>query len=95
MATVTKANLVNAVYSELNGKATKADCVSVVDSIFSTISGSLVDGEGCTLQGFGSFKTVVSEARVGHNPQTGERIDIPEKNRVKFTASKFLKDSIQ
>lgn len=93
--TTTKADLTDAVYAELGGKVTKADCSRAVNAIFNEVTKSLIEGDGCTLHGFGSFKKVVSEARVGHNPQTGERIEIPEKKRVKFTVSKYLKDSVQ
>lgn len=40
----------------------------------------------------GRFKIVVRKERAGFSPQTKERITIPEKKVLKFTATKFQKE---
>ena len=43
------------------------------------------------LTGFGAFKTTYRRTRMGHNPQTGEKIKIKGKNVVSFKPGKALK----
>ena len=40
----------------------------------------------------GRFKIVVRKERAGFSPQTKEKITIPEKKVLKFTATKFQKE---
>lgn len=70
---------------------TKKDSRVAVDAITSNIEGALENGEKASFVGFGSFSVARRAARKGHNPQTGEPIDIPAKNVVKFKPSKNLK----
>jgi len=53
--------------------------------------------EGCKLRipDFGTFKVVRSPARKGRNPKTGEEIDIPARNTVKFKPAKILKEAVK
>ena len=44
--------------------------------------------------GFGSFELKTHTARKGHNPRTGEPIDISESKIPSFKASKSLKSII-
>ncbi len=46
------------------------------------------------LPGIGRLKKVERKARIGRNPQTGEKIRIPAKKVVKFTVSKACKEAI-
>ncbi|MCS6984426.1 MAG: HU family DNA-binding protein [Leptospiraceae bacterium] len=46
------------------------------------------------LPGFGMLKLVQRQARIGRNPKTGEKIEIPAKKAVKFTLSKAAKEAI-
>jgi len=47
------------------------------------------------INNFGSFRLKRVAARKGRNPQTGEVINIPERNRVMFTPCKALRDMIE
>lgn len=47
-----------------------------------------------TIPGIGKLVLVHRKARKGRNPATGEVIDIPAKNVVKFRISKLAKDAI-
>lgn len=59
-----------------------------VKAVFKAVS-TLTDiiGEKVTLMGFGTFKTVTKNARVGRNPQTGETLAIPAKTALIFKAA--------
>ena len=50
--------------------------------------------EAFTLPGVGKVKLVNSKAREGRNPATGETIQIPARQNVKFRIAKGFKDSI-
>ena len=67
---------------------------TAIDILLSGIGEALARGEKVTLRGFGTFSTTKRAARVGRNPQTGERIDIPASQSVSFKASKALKDVV-
>lgn len=65
-----------------------------IEAILASMKGSLERGEKVELVGFGSFSVVGRNARMGRNPQTGEEIEIPAKNVVKFKAGKFLREAV-
>ncbi|MBM3775909.1 MAG: integration host factor subunit beta, partial [Acidobacteria bacterium] len=46
------------------------------------------------IRGFGSFRTRQREPRVGRNPKTGARVDVPAKKIPYFKPSKELKDVV-
>jgi len=70
----------------------KATADAIVTDIFENIVGTLERGGKVSLKNFGTFTVVQAKARVGRNPSTGEAVDIPPKKRVKYTASRRLKD---
>lgn len=51
---------------------------------------ALKKGEAVSIRGLGTFKVVKREAKRGRNPRTGEVIEIPAHEVVKFTPSKSL-----
>ncbi|MBM3294400.1 MAG: HU family DNA-binding protein [Candidatus Aminicenantes bacterium] len=55
---------------------------------------SLRAGAKVHLAGFGSFDLKVRQARKGRNPKTGEAIEIPSKNRIRFHPSRSFKNSL-
>jgi DNA-binding protein HU-beta len=76
------------------------DSEAAVDSIFNAKSGKgiiaveLDAGKKVTIPGFGTFKTVPRKARMGVNPKTGQKMQIPAKNYVTFKAGKTLKERV-
>ena len=64
----------------------KKDAGNAVNATIETIKKNVK--KGVTLIGFGTFKVVRRKARIGRNPQTGEKIKIKAKNVVKFKPGK-------
>ena len=59
------------------------------------IEEALLNGKRIELRGFGSFFIKkIKEKYSARNPKTGEIIYVPEKNKVRFKASKKLKELI-
>lgn len=58
------------------------------------VRGKLLAGESVELAGLGTFACVEKAARPGFNPQTGERIVIPARRVVSFSASLVLKERL-
>ena len=73
----------------------KKDVKLVIDTVFKSISESLVSGEKVQLVGFGSFEVRTNKKRRGVNPRTGNGIIIPEKKVAKFKAGKELKAMVK
>lgn len=73
----------------------KSDAQRAVDAMTDTITQALRnDGDGVGLTGFGNFSLSRREAREGRNPATGESVDIPATNTVKFKPGKPLKEAV-
>ena len=89
---MTKADLVEKVAKEAD--MTKKDAEQLVEIIFDSITGSLNKGEKIELRGFGSFRTRQRKPRIGRNPKTGDRVEVPAKKIPFFKPSKELKDLV-
>lgn len=75
-------------------KLPKASCKSVLEAFISAVGTALKQGKPVVLTGFGSFTTMRRKSRVGVNPATGKRMQIPAKKVPKFKAGKALKSLI-
>ena len=51
----------------------------IVEHIFNSIVRALDRGDKVEIRGFGSFRTRQRRARIGHNPKTGVKVDVPAK----------------
>lgn len=90
--TVTKADLVEEV-SQTTG-LTRNDSEEAVETIFESIIGALQKGEKIEIRGFGSFRTRQRRARVGRNPKTGARVEVPPKRVPFFKPSRELREYV-
>lgn len=79
-----KAELVESIAKETG--LTKTDAEAALNATLKTIWRG-VKKDPVQLVGFGTFRLAKSKARMGVNPQTGERIKIAAKTVVKFKAS--------
>src|SRR6185369_7101661 len=89
---MTKADLIEEV-SRL-ADLTRKDSEIIVETIFESIVTSLRAGDKIEIRGFGSFRTRQRKPRVGRNPKTGDRVDVPAKKIPFFKPSKELKDVV-
>ena len=87
-----KNQLVEAVIEKT--KLSRADSNVAVDAILEAITRSLQKGEEVRLVGFGTFSVAEYKARVGRNPRSGEKIDIPATKQPKFKAGKPLRAAV-
>ena len=89
---MTKADLVEEVsaVSRLSKKSSEV----VVNTFFESIVDSLQRQEKIELRGFGSFKLRRRRARVGRNPKTGERVEVPAKVVPYFKPGKDLRELV-
>ena len=89
---MTKADLIEEV-STL-AEVTSKDGEVIVETIFDSIVKSLRAGDKIEIRGFGSFRTRQRKSRVGRNPKTGARVEVPAKKIPFFKPSKELKDLV-
>jgi integration host factor subunit beta len=73
----------------------KKDTETVVNTIFDSMTESLMHGDRIEIRGFGSFQVKIREAREGRNPKTGEEVKIPAKRTPFFKVGKELKERIE
>ncbi len=66
----------------------------LVDEIFSCLKKWVLAGESIKLVQFGTFSVKNKASRRGRNPQTGESLEITERQVVTFKASKTLRQWI-
>jgi integration host factor subunit beta len=89
---MTKADLVEEV-TQL-GDLTRRDGEVIVDTIFDSVIGALKSGDKIEIRGFGSFRIRQRKPRIGRNPKTGARVDVPAKRVPYFKPSKELRDLV-
>ena len=90
--TLTKADLIEEVLrvTELPRKESE----TIVETIFESIIDALQKGDKIEIRGFGSFRTRQRRGRMGRNPKTGEKVEVPAKKIPFFKPSKELKDFV-
>jgi DNA-binding protein HU-beta len=93
MTNINKDALVSAISAKT--EQSKKDVELVVDTLIEEITRGIQTGNKVTLTGFGTFKASVRAARMGINPQTKAKIEIPAMKVPKFTAGKTLKEAIR
>jgi len=62
----------------------------LVDAIVTTVK----KGESVKIPRLGIFRLRKMKARMGRNPQTGERIKIPARKKVGFSVAKTFKETV-
>ena len=67
---------------------------AVVCAIFDSIVRALQSGDKVEIRGFGSFHTRQRRARIGRNPKTGARVEVPPKRIPFFKPSKELRELV-
>jgi integration host factor subunit beta len=89
---MTKADLVEKVTGA--GELTRRDGEVIVETIFDAVIGALKSGDKIEIRGFGSFRIRQRNPRIGRNPKTGARVEVPAKKVPYFKPSKELRDLV-
>ena len=89
---MTKTELIEEVSRAL--EMTQKDSEVIVESILNSVVRALRGGDKIEIRGFGSFRTHQRQSRVGRNPKTGARVEVPAKRVPSFKPSKELKDLV-
>ena len=73
-------------FSQLVHKDAELSVKTIIDSLGNTLS----KGGRVEIRGFGSFSLNHRPARLGRNPKTGEKVNVPEKKTIHFKMAKDL-----
>eukprot|EP01025_Chloroclados_australasicus_P001300 TRINITY_DN10362_c0_g1_i6.p1 TRINITY_DN10362_c0_g1~~TRINITY_DN10362_c0_g1_i6.p1 ORF type:complete len:147 (-),score=13.25 TRINITY_DN10362_c0_g1_i6:349-789(-) len=92
-AVINKTELTKKISDATHVKA--LDVEMVLSALQEHVMKLTAEGKAVRLRGFGSFSCAPTAARTARNPKTGERVDVPESRRIRFTASKNWKDAIK
>jgi DNA-binding protein HU-beta len=75
-------------------KLPKTACKNALESFIKSIEGSLKKGKSVVITGFGTYSVMKRKARVGVNPATGKKMQIPARRVPKFKPGKKLRDLV-
>ena len=75
-------------------KLPKSTCKSALEAFIATVGTALRQNKPVVLTGFGTFSVMKRKSRVGVNPSTGKKMQIPAKKVPKFKPGKALKDLV-
>lgn len=88
-----KTGLINSLSEETT--FSKKDVTRVLDALTRIIERTLKKGDKLQWSGFGTFAISRRPARIGINPLTKQRINLPETLVPKFKAGKNLKEIVR
>lgn len=88
-----KAELIEAVKDKSN--LNRHDAEAAIEAAIAIIEDKLIAGEEVKLSGFGNFEAKKRAARIGTNPSTQSKIEIPERKTIVFKPSKTLKEKLK
>lgn len=87
---VNKDSLTETLYTQFHLK--KKDAAEIVNTIFEEMSQALVSEGTVEITGFGKFIIFDRKSRMGINPVTKEKMEIPSTKLPKFKPSQTLKN---
>ena len=88
-----KTQLVDVVAAKAELKKKEAE--AAVSAVVAAITEALEAGEKVQLSGLGTFEVKERAARVGHNPRTGEAVEIAASKIPSFKAGAALKNAVK
>ena len=89
---VTRKELALAVNEKLG--VSQRNASEMVDTIFTTMKDTLINGESLKLVQFGTLSVRDKAPRRGRNPRTGESMIITKRKMVSFRPSKRLRERL-
>lgn len=93
MGKVTKQGLIEKLAK--GAELPKKTAETALNTLIDTIMMSLKKGDKVAIPGFGTFLVRKSKARIGRNPATGAKINIPAKKKAVFRAGKEFKNLVK
>ena len=91
--TMTRSELV-ARLARRNTRLAARDADEAVKTILDGMSAALAAGSRIEIRGFGSFALSYRPPRLGRNPKSGERVQVPAKHVPHFKAGKELRERV-
>ena len=70
------------------------DADFAVKMILDALTSALVKGDRIEIRGFGSFALNYRPPRIGRNPKSGDKVQVPEKYVPHFKAGKELRERV-
>jgi len=93
MKTMTKSELI-ARLAERNPRLVARDADEAVNTMLDAMTEALAGGQRIEIRGFGSFALNYRPPRVGRNPKSGDRVQVPAKHVPHFKAGKELRERV-
>ena len=89
---MTKADLVKVVSAETG--IIRKDVALAIDAFLDSVKDSMKEGKHIEIRGFGTYKLKVRQARIGRNPKTEKKVDVPARVVPTFKFSRAFKDEV-
>jgi integration host factor subunit beta len=93
MKTMTKSELIGRL-AERNPRLVARDADEAVNTMLDAMTEALSTGQRIEIRGFGSFALNYRPPRVGRNPKSGDRVQVPAKHVPHFKAGKELRERV-
>ncbi len=90
---MTKSELINRLAERFPQLVAK-DAEFAVKMILDAMSSALIRGDRIEIRGFGSFALNYRPPRLGRNPKSGDKVQVPEKYVPHFKAGKELRERV-
>jgi integration host factor subunit beta len=90
--TMTKSDLIQRIAEKLKMPTAKAE--SIVNTIFGSMTDSLVKGDRIEIRGFGTFEVRSYKGYEGRNPKTGNPVEVAPKKLPFFKTGKELHERL-
>ena len=90
VGTLTRADLAETINRKMG--LSRAESLEMVEKILDKMSDAMANGQNVKISGFGSFILRDKRQRIGRNPKTGDRVDVPAKLIPYFKPGKELKE---
>jgi integration host factor subunit beta len=90
---MTKSELI-AHLAERNPRLVARDADEAVNTMLDAMTDALAGGQRIEIRGFGSFALNYRPPRLGRNPKSGDRVQVPAKYVPHFKAGKELRERV-
>ena len=90
---MTKSELIDCITRRFPQLVAK-DVPTSVNAILDAMIVTLANGNRIELRGFGSFGLNYRKPRIGRNPMTGDKVQVPGKYAVHFKAGRELRERV-